>query len=333
MSTTALAKNKIVLITGAGASKDLYESFGLGIDLINEIEIEIKKILELPLQTFTVGNLVVSTEDFNEFNRVISKYKVNGSYWASIDFILDEINIFPEYKNSRARLLGIGTAIIMQVVLNWEALSISENTNTSKTNWLKHLTRCLQKENIFQELDFETFKVITFNYDRAIEYSLLNYINFKETRAKTRWLENCIHHVYGILAQLPGMTENSSFKVVQYGNTDRRERLWRQLQNIRTIYDNRFYSSEIKDYVFAADRIGIMGFGYDELNCKILGLERLNDFGKTKEVLANIYYPKNITENEIKNVRETIRRLRSIYPDMKFTFLSCLDFVKYLMNG
>jgi len=130
--------------------------------------------------------------------------------------------------------------------------------------------------------------IITFNYDRSLEYYLFTTLTrgFPDT---TTWEEHeklCkeqldqgvkVIHIYGKLGELPWQTDDGS-REVNYGTeTTNCDLLIRCADNIKTISEARTDTQDSKfvEILNENGRIYFLGFGYHPENLEILGINKL----------------------------------------------------------
>ena len=156
----------------------------------------------------------------------------------------------------------------------------------------RRIASCEQDKNVFPargwykdlfhmlRLDDDNFRspnliIITFNYDRSLEYYLMRTIDSAleghgQKMAKYKLKNIMIHHVHGSLGPL---------NEVPYGLNGNETLLPAAYENIRVISDASLDSSEeYRSAVYAlqhAHRVFILGFGFDETNMTRLQLDKI----------------------------------------------------------
>jgi hypothetical protein len=124
------------------------------------------------------------------------------------------------------------------------------------------------------ELLRNPIKFLTFNYDRSLEQYLLNGIkhtfDLDECQAFEVLDRIPIHHVYGSLG------DYDPVRGYQYGSTDHAELVDRVLnarKSIKTVPAARGSTDPVAaTWLADAERIFVMGFGFDPTNCSRVGL-------------------------------------------------------------
>lgn len=137
----------------------------------------------------------------------------------------------------------------------------------------EHLERSVTAECPWQ------LRIITFNYDRSLEFYLARYHAMKtgllqqETR---RWLLERVSfaHVYGDVGPLPdGQPKRDEF-APEYG-VWRGGEFWKgreKIEIIRALDPNPDSSGRYRSWIANAEYVIVLGFGYDKMNCSRLGL-------------------------------------------------------------
>jgi len=261
-----------VLILGAGASIDY--GFPSGLQLKAEICLAIKHKTDIFSDLAKFVNNDNHVFDFYE-NLLLSSE-------MSIDAFLEHN---PKY-------FEIGRRAIANILLR------KEKHNELFDNWIdkwldssnkdKHWYQLLfSKLNApFEEFEKNCLKIITFNYDRSLEYFLLKSMRAKYSEqnqeAILAKLNNISIHVYGKLGSLPDYdTEGSKVPYDLFSQPQAKEiHLWRQCvydasQYIITVHQAKEIKTVIEkaqEYLLDASRIYFLGFGYDKTNMERLFL-------------------------------------------------------------
>lgn len=279
-----------VLIFGAGLSYDY--GYPLGSKLIQDL------IDDLP-QNFDTTKARLKT----------------GAYW-SIDSYLST------YKDDEPALIQFIHKILLK-----------KESHDDLFREGKHAYRliCHQMFNV----NFEGFRIVSFNYDRSFEIYLYLFLKAKK---KTEEEINKIFemldivHVYGRLPDLPfeNPSPDQNDLVIEYSyydehlkGIDSQERkifemkLTKHAEQIKTIYSFNHQDNgvlKLSNLIFDFDRIVFLGFGFHELNMKVLGFnkELKVDMSK-KQILATLF--------EVDKVDQVA--LFKKYPHIKFFDSDC----------
>ena len=261
-----MIKTSTVLVLGAGASMGY--GFPSGIKLKAEIckairtgQGPIYKDLELSANAEIVQqfyqNLLLSSE-------------------MSIDAFLEHNKEY--YK--------IGVRAIASILLR------KELHNGLFENWIDKWLDADNNENhwyqlLFSKLNapFEDFQknkltIITFNYDRSLEYFLLKsmiskYANQLPEEVIKKLRNIPILHMYGKLGSLPDYDLDGDFVPYNLFEIDakHRDEIYNASNNIVTIHQAEQLEATIKEaqkYMLEAKRIFFLGFGYDKTNMERL---------------------------------------------------------------
>ncbi len=234
------------------------------------------------------------------------------------------------YLNQHKEYNGLVKSAIAQILSNKEKVDAFSD---SKDHLYRILTHAITTEK------FESFGIVTFNYDRSLEFYwaryLIKHCKITTEQAFKKLGELKIYHIHGRLPELPG---ESFIKLplhrepFNYGDApnypDRRffrgddiERQSVQYQfkeglkkfgsaNLKIIYENHSLNEDAKSILSEASRILFLGFGYHDLNMALLGF----DFTQKQEsvkIIGTGYQLSPLKQNEIKIKYPAITRLQS----------------------
>jgi hypothetical protein len=268
-----MIKVPTVLILGAGASIPF--GFPSGLQLKAEI---CKAIKKQHGEVFEDLKLSAGNE-----NRVQDFYdNLLLSSEMSIDAFLEHN---PDYSQ-------IGRRAIANVLLRKEKhIELYENwidkwldpTNKDK-HWYQLFFSKLNAP--FEDFEKNDLKIITFNYDRSLEYFLWKSMKAKYSKQDEKAILEKLHkipilHIYGKLGSLPEYDSKGPYVPYDLFGSDRgkEEHWWRGYIyeascKIITIHDQ---AEELKDvieeaqkFLMSAQRIYFLGFGYDKINMERL---------------------------------------------------------------
>lgn len=205
----------------------------------------------------------------------------NGS--ESIDALLND---HPDHFN-------LGIHLIAEKLLDTEIQYIQRHQTEEQARKFSEIDIITFLINNLKEEDFEKYNIITFNYDRHLEWKLFKRLKLKYKSNKLAMLalgKLKIVHVHGSMAPFTDhdLLGNPLGRMtwVPYG-TDAQEELshnqWNETvyreiytkyakSNIKTVYTNKEIKTEIKDMIQEATRVFFLGFAYDETNLKLLGI-------------------------------------------------------------
>ena len=138
----------------------------------------------------------------------------------------------------------------------------------------------------FEDFEKNNIKIITFNYDRSLEYFLLKSMKSKysgqDENAILKKLQTIpIIHVYGKLGNLPVYDSPDSlvpYDLLRKAKIERSgnflcDYLYRASSKIITIYQAKEIEpvlGKARDFILDAQRIYFLGFGFDTINMQRL---------------------------------------------------------------
>jgi len=142
-------------------------------------------------------------------------------------------------------------------------------------------------ERLNEKLKQSPVRFISFNYDRSLEYFMFNAIkNYygvgsEETTAACNKIEIC--HVYGKLAPLE-WESNVPNERLAFGEKlndfvyNAEGKLCKCAANIKVIDEDRndleAIKNKCKTWIQQSDKVFILGFGFLDSNCKLLGIDK-----------------------------------------------------------
>lgn len=235
---------------GAGASKPY------GFPLGSELRSEITKVSSSTKYTSSIcdfGN--VSPQELEKF---------------CLAFDNSNINSIDSFLSKRVEFEKVGKAAIAVLLNAKEKINQFENIPT-QDNWYFHLwNQLISGITDPNQLTQNQLKIITFNYDRSLEYflmmSIMNTFNLREDDASNLLKSLSIIHVYGSLGK---------YNHSNYGKNSL-PILSEAVNSIKIIpetRDNDPTFQTAQEWMFDAKNICFLGFGFDELNIKRLDLK------------------------------------------------------------
>lgn len=266
-----------LLILGAGAS--INYGFPSGLQLKAEICLQINNKGDIYEDLLRNTDEKEHVQDF--YNNLLLSSEM------SIDAFLEH----------NRKYLNIGRRAIANVLIRKERHKELFDNWINKwldpTNKDRHWYQLLfsKLNSPFEEFEKNKLKIITFNYDRSLEYFLLKSMKAKysenDPKSVLEKLKTIpILHMYGKLGNLPEYdSEDSPVPYDLFGsNKESVEYWWRKYinkasQKIFTIHQVKEMGdvlTKAQEYINEAQRIYFLGFGYDKTN-----MERL--FIKEKE--------------------------------------------------
>jgi hypothetical protein len=325
-----LKTKQVVLIIGAGASRDLHEQFALGEELLNQI---LDRVTDRTSDTHYLSNLLDKlgySKDLREdFVRHLDKYKDKykiSSKSPSIDGFIEEVSSFPKFKEEAVSFTEIAKFAIMFHILGYEGEL--KNSSLKDNAWIHEVAKFIDEKKILENAHAGyDLKIITFNYDRTIEHYLYNHDRFKNNKKSIKaYIKKSIIHVYGKTGDLDWQSAKDFFEFGE--QNDRYQKIHDRKKAIMLMSTKRTKSIAAKKAAGwikhdSTKMIGAFGFGFDPINCELLFLTNLNDIG----LIANIYPS---TDNKAK--REMEDRIRTVQKDAGLTYLSCTGFLTAILN-
>ena len=227
----------VVLITGAGASFDVYNYFGLGKDLIKQIIDRKKKKKEF--RDYFMKEKNVEPGELNTFCNNLKIYS-QQSKTKSIDEFLTEVELFPEYDDVREQYLLIGKAAILFHITGWEGHfknAYKAGKVEIKNSWIAEIIKFIENQNLLDaykstDLVNDSLMILTFNYDRLLEYCLLEHFNYDDSIRN--WIHSNIIHIYDDLTLNDMLMDDG----LEFGfQNDRIGKLLEYKDSIRTLYE------------------------------------------------------------------------------------------------
>lgn len=273
------------LVLGAGSS--CHMGYPVGAKLR-------KDILQL-----NPGVLAGSTGSATDARAFLAEF--GASYAFSIDTFLAR----------RAEFSDIGRRAIAHVLLQYELESARAPLReiAGVGDWYQYLVNVLACED-WQYLDLSWLTIVTFNYDRSLEWVLLRSLKAMYGQSDAAVVEKLhairIHHVYGDMGS-PWPTADGA----AYGSAVD-ERLIEvtartaasRLRVIPEGRDDDIQLTRARSAIATASRVVFLGFGFDEVNIRRIGAPDV--FVRQVEVVPIFATCKGMTKAE---VRQAARRL------------------------
>jgi hypothetical protein len=250
-----LIKKRTVLVLGAGASGHF--GYPIGLELLNQ---------------------VVQTTDPQNEEALQFKHRLSRSGYYSVDAFLEHNREF----------LAIGKLLIADCLKRREVPDRLFAPNNP--GWYQYFFNCLLGERP-DDIAQNQVTIITFNYDRSIEYylheSIANRYNASSVNALRLLRTIPIIHVHGILGEYPEVPYSPR------PNQDTLESICQKIQIVHELTDNTndFCTTEFRkahDALASAERIFFLGFGFYEDNVRRFRFFTPEVFEK-REVFATIH--------------------------------------------
>lgn len=302
-----------VLVLGAGASEPygMPTGFALTQSIVNELR---DPSSSLRKQLLSVDE--IRPDDVNDFAAQLAASDV-----SSVDTFLSHQEYF----------MRVGKAAIAAVLMRCEdprrvTRFPEEGVLRCEDHWLGFLSQKLLANSSRQTFDENQLTIVTFNYDRLVEYYLNRSIQHTfgiEPDPATELRQNAVEiiHVHGVL---------SGRSVLGRGEASAEE-LNASIDTIKVLPESNKGDvdfTQARDRLSNAEAVGFLGFGYNPDN-----LERLNIKNTTKS--KNVFgTTKGLLQGEIESAGKSMfKRLDNddqgngwfFYPEPK---IGCLDFLR-----
>jgi len=257
---------KTVLILGAGASMDFH--FPSGLDLVGSI-IRRERLDGEP--GHCLAELGFTPQLVAEFGDVL-----RNSRAMSVD----------EFLATRPDLVNLGKAVIAASLMPFEQDGYVYNSKVMPS-WLQVLCQRLNAKSA--EWESNRLSIVTFNYDRVVEYalvtSLISRFNLSE-EAAAEFLKKTVKiiHVHGQMGSLHGIGEGSPRA---FNSNVTAHLLKIAAEGIKIVHEGKDGDTAFvtaREFLAAATEIVLMGFGYGETNMNRL---RLMSIAKTKTIIGS----------------------------------------------
>jgi hypothetical protein len=274
-----MIENKITFILGAGAS----HPFGLplGNGLVKIIKKSLKGAeddLESKFDSSSIrkGYIDLTLKE-NKFHALLNQLGHSNDeiskFQESLEYMeLNSIDAFLEY---RTEFIPIGKKVIAYNLLKYE----SHEKLYENSNWYKYIWNEMKCP--FDSFDQNQISFITFNYDRTLEYYLINAMKALYGKSEEECFKQLkkipIIHVHGKLGNLP--FEDTSNNISFGEKINDKSKLIKASDSIKIIHED--FGEEIKAFDQAAsllekaDKVYCLGFGYGKTNLQRLKINVL----------------------------------------------------------
>ena len=255
--------NNVVLVLGAGASKPY--GFPVGNELVHEaLYPGARAHIEIHNLDSQLGKVGVTAQDLERF-----RTELEASLSPSIDAFLETRQDFEDLGKKMI-------AFLLMHRENPERLFQKERDPENRETWYGYLFRLMYTPD-WNDFGKNKLNIITFNYDRSLEYCLLRVL------AATYRLERdaCIEimekhipivHLHGTLGDLYGTGED----VREYEAKTSSENLMKAVRKIQIVHEVDSGESQFgkaHEILKDAEHVLFLGFGYHHENVLRLNLE------------------------------------------------------------
>lgn len=194
------------------------------------------------------------------------------------------------FLEHRPEFLKIGKGAIAFSLIPFEHSEQLFSMKTRGEDWYQHLFNKLSTR--FEDLGKNNLSILTYNYDRSLEYYFLTAIKNSYGTTIDQAAENLkmipIIHLHGQLGQLTGLS-NEVEDIRDYEKTINYKSLKTAAEGIKIIHEGIEGNSEFSSahrLISEAEIICFLGFGYDPTNLERL---KINEFGGGKILLGTAY--------------------------------------------
>ncbi|MBF4474545.1 hypothetical protein [Methanobacterium formicicum] len=298
---THMIETPTTLILGAGASKPY--GYPLGNDLKDKIIHSLNAMVEN--ESGWVDELDINPFLVTEFTQ-----KLKGSKRPSIDSFL---------KKQKLEFKDIGKLAIADIISKCEKPEIndprrlkSDITLDENDDWYTNLVEILYECDEVEQVS-ENINIISYNYDRSLEYFLLQPLKdtFKELKNVKQAAEIIkeipIIHMYGRLDPLPWEEPSDETQNRDYGEKCTSDDILRISQSIILMYEaeKKGYIDRANEVVNKSKRVYFLGLDLyrNRKNIELLDLSLL----QTKRVLVTAY---ELGGGKIKNVTNFFEKVQ-----------------------
>ena len=233
---------------------------------------------------------------------------------------MNGVETFPEFEQFKNDFLFIGYFAIVFHILGYEGKA-KEKLNESE-QWLYVLKRYIDQYNILSKAPKKRLNIVTFNYDRILEYFLHHH--YKETCKE--FCSNNIVHVYKRIGRLEWEDKPTEEGMIPFASPNNEtETFGKYINEIELMYRNRKNLCEVKiakKMLSDSDSVYCFGYGFDKINNSLLELSLLERIGDNLKV--NIF-PGG--DPHLTYRREMTEIIRSISHKADIHYKSCKDFV------
>jgi hypothetical protein len=270
-----------VLIVGAGGS--IPYGFPSGEGLVTEILAGLGDQDDLASQPSSALQEALLGAGFSKQDFLSFRDELRESHVYSVDAFLER----------RIDFSDVGKAAIAAALIPYERV---ENLyGNIKRDWYKYLFNRLLVN--LQRDCREYLVILTYNYDRSLEYSIYNSFRaafgLKNSGSDIRKFADRLRiiHLHGSLGTLPLMIERR-IKRRKYGAVVSGEALLNAASQIEIIHEMGEYNEpfpEARQWLKEAKRIGFIGFGFHRMNITRLGLADILQPSSKSQIIASSF--------------------------------------------
>ncbi len=229
------------------------------------------------------GHLYLNS--FFKENRKFPSYGVQSEFVKQFikDFNLSSIYSIDYFIARNPKYESIGKDAIILMLSQYEQNSrFRENTTNNNEDWYSLLynkmIEDLKNPSSFNDISSVNYSFITFNYDRSLEFFLTESIfssfeNLNSSQALRETMAQIpIKHVYGSLGNIPFSNNDASLR---FGASLTKEQMILIRDEILTVSEHNKLDEDITELITEADKIFFLGFAFDRINLRNIGLPKL----------------------------------------------------------
>jgi hypothetical protein len=293
-------QRKTVLVLGAGAS----EPFGFPIG---------KKLVKMIVEDLT-------NPEGTETGKILINYGFDSAtlkeFATNLHF--SQRNSVDAFLEHRPQFLEVGKAAIVTKLISFEKRDVLFQNG----NWYRYLFQALNAS--FESFEKNNLAIITFNYDRSLEFYLL--MALKHAYGKSE--EECaakiasipIIHLHGKMGEMLSINE----KFREYSPNVNQDSVKLASSQIKIIHENidaepQFVTAH--KLIMDAETICFLGFGYDRTNIKRL-FPAIQMFFK-KRIFGSAY---RLTRAEVDSVKRMLGPRD--FAEVDYVGYDCLEFLR-----
>ena len=226
---------------------------------------------------------------------------------------LTQIDAFLE---NNPKYIGVGKAAIASALLPCENSEVifKEKRIKGEPHWYEYLFNRIGSS--FNELPNNKLSIVTFNYDRSIEFYL--FVTFRQTNERKKH-EECVKqfkripiiHVYGSLGPLPLNDCEDGIKYNSYWDSSDLKKWYQSIDILRKGRTPKNFK-EAHNVLMNANRIYFLGFGFHPINVERLGLRSLK---QNKEIRGTCM---GLPLQEKMEMRKLFKEIKAEYKSGEF---------------
>ena len=238
-----------------------------------------------------LGDSAAPAEKFLEFRE---------AFWQSGTSSIDA------FLQGRPEFLPVGKFAIAYCLMAYENGKNLYDPPEPHKDWYLDLSERLTSS--FDEFENNQLSIITFNYDRSLDYYLFTSLRNRHGRSVDECIEKFaklpIIHVYGQLGKIP-YPQRGCRHYLPFGEEEKKVHgvVVGASQGITLLHEKESELREVHNLLAAAERVCFLGFGYHPLNLARLQLK--GDTVLKRQVFGTVL---NFEEAEVKQTEDRLSR-------------------------